>query len=472
MILREAIRQVRGFRYMIEQLDICSAVGRRVLYDLPWLDSKSRLEAEFERIQKIMVLFEQPENESRLERLTGKLMQVRDIRGTIGRMAMEQVLDDLELFELKTFALCSEEIRELVEEWRIVLLPELEPVARLLDPEGNRIPHFYIYDTYSAELARLRAEIKQKSLQGAEERELEALYVQSVVLEDKVREELSVQLRPYHDDLKQALEAVGLLDVVLAIARQAIRGQLTLPQIPEEGEMVFEGLFHPQIREILEQEGRAFQAVDLKLEKGTTVITGANMAGKTVLLKSVQLAQYLMQFGFYVPARRAGMPLVEQVLTSIGDDQDELNGLSSYAAEMLRVDEMIRQVRQRSKILVLIDELARTTNPVEGRAIVNGVVDFLTTHRVMAMVTTHYSGITAECRKLRVRGFVENRVEGNMTLKNINEFIDYSLEEDSGEEVPQEAMRIAWMLGIDRGVLERVENYLQEENPDWKKTVQ
>ena len=196
------------------------------------------------------------------------------------------------------------------------------------------------------------------------------------------------------------------------------------------------------------------------------------MAGKTVLLKSVQLAQYLMQFGFYVPARQAGMPLVEQVLTSIGDDQDELNGLSSYAAEMLRVDEMIRQVRQRSKILVLIDELARTTNPVEGRAIVNGVVDFLTTHRVMAMVTTHYSGITAECRKLRVRGFVENRVEGNMTLKNINEFIDYSLEEDSGEEVPQEAMRIAWMLGIDRGVLERVENYLQEENPDWKKTVQ
>ena len=245
MILREAIRQVRGFRYMIEQLDICSAVGRRVLYDLPWLDSKSRLEAEFERIQKIMVLFEQPENESRLERLTGKLMQVRDIRGTIGRMAMEQVLDDLELFELKTFALCSEEIRGLVEEWRIVLLPELEPVVRLLDPEGNRIPHFYIYDTYSAELARLRAEIKQKSLQGAEERELEALYVQSVVLEDKVREELSVQLRPYHDDLKQALEAVGLLDVVLAKARQAIRGQLTLPQIPEEGEMVFEGLFHP-----------------------------------------------------------------------------------------------------------------------------------------------------------------------------------------------------------------------------------
>lgn len=472
MILREAIRQVRGFRYMIEQLDICSAVGRRVLYNLPWLSSKPRLEAEFERVRKIMTLLEQPENESRLECLAGKLMQVRDIRGTIGRTATEQVLDDLELFELKVFALCSEEIRELTGEWQIVSLPVLEPVVCLLDPEGNRIPHFYIYDSYSAELARLRAEIKRKSLQGAEERELEALHAQSVALEDQVREKLSMQLGPYHDDLKQALEAVGLLDVVLAKARQAKTGQLTLPQIREEGEMVFEGLFHPQIREILKQEGRAFQAIDLKLEKRATVITGANMAGKTVLLKSVQLAQYLMQFGFYVPARRACMPLVEQVLTSIGDDQDELNGLSSYAAEMLRVDEMIRQARQQSKVLVLIDELARTTNPVEGRAIVNGVVDFLTTHRVMAMVTTHYSGITAGCRKLRVRGFVENRTEGDMTLKNINEFIDYSLEEDSGEEVPREAMRIARMLGVDCGLLERVENYLQEENPDWKKTVQ
>ena len=364
MILREAIRQVRGFRYMIEQLDICSAVGRRVLYDLPWLDSKSRLEAEFERIQKIMVLFEQPENESRLERLTGKLMQVRDIRGTIGRMAMEQVLDDLELFELKTFALCSEEIRGLVEEWRIVLLPELEPVVRLLDPEGNRIPHFYIYDTYSAELARLRAEIKQKSLQGAEERELEALYVQSVVLEDKVREELSVQLRPYHDDLKQALEAVGLLDVVLAKARQAIRGQLTLPQIPEEGEMVFEGLFHPQIREILEQEGRAFQAVDLKLEKGTTVITGANMAGKSTFLRTIGINYLLGCMGAPVCADSMTFtPL--PLFTGLRASDSLADNESYFFAELKRLQQIVLRLRRGEKLFIILDEILRGTNSVD-----------------------------------------------------------------------------------------------------------
>ena len=364
MILREAIRQVRGFRYMIEQLDICSAVGRRVLYDLPWLDSKSRLEAEFERIQKIMVLFEQPENESRLERLTGKLMQVRDIRGTIGRMAMEQVLDDLELFELKTFALCSEEIRELVEEWRIVLLPELEPVARLLDPEGNRIPHFYIYDTYSAELARLRAEIKQKSLQGAEERELEALYVQSVVLEDKVREELSVQLRPYHDDLKQALEAVGLLDVVLAKARQAIRGQLTLPQIPEEGEMVFEGLFHPQIREILEQEGRAFQAVDLKLEKGTTVITGANMAGKSTYLRTIGVNYLLACVGAPVCCERLKLH-PNQLITSLRTSDSLSDNESYFFAELKRLKRIIDLLNQGQQLFIILDEILKGTNSMD-----------------------------------------------------------------------------------------------------------
>ena len=87
-------------------------------------------------------------------------------------------------------------------------------------------------------------------------------------LEDKVREELSVQLRPYHDDLKQALEAVGLLDVVLAKARQAIRGQLTLPQIPEEGEMVFEGLFHPQIREIFRTGRKSVSGCRFEIGKG------------------------------------------------------------------------------------------------------------------------------------------------------------------------------------------------------------
>ena len=124
------------------------------------------------------------------------------------------------------------------------------------------------------------------------------------------------------------------------------------------------------------------------------------------------------------------------------------------------------------RVLVLIDELARTTNPMEGGAIVNGVVEFLSAHKVRAIITTHYSGITANCRKMRVRGFVENKVNKVMTLKNMNDFIDYSLEEDHQEEVPQEAIRIAGILGVERSLLQRIETYLQERKSCLEKKIQ
>ena len=58
-------------------------------------------------------------------------------------------------------------------------------------------------------------------------------------------------------------------------------------------------------------------------------------------------------------------------------------------------------------------------------------------------MTTHYNGIAAPCCKLKVKGFSETNAEEKITLKNINDFIDYSLEEVTTDEVPHEAIRIA-----------------------------
>lgn len=463
MIVREAIQQIRGFRYIVEQLDLCSSLGRRVLYETSWMNSIEEIRAEVNRIKEVWQLCEQQENQCLLEKLSCKLMQLRDIRGTVKRTGTTAVLDDLELFELKNFALLTEEIRELLQDWSWVELPDLEPVVTLLDPEGNRIPHFYIYDLYSPELTALRAEIKHKKQEGATEEEIGELFARSMGIEDEIRELLSRKLNEYHLVLQQALCGVAQVDIVVAKAKQARLLQLESPEFGDkEGKVIFRGLFNPQLRETLRLEGKVFQPVDIELWNGATVITGANMAGKTVLLKSVALAQVMLQFGFFVPARQAVMQLVDEVLVCIGDEQDELSGLSSFAAEMLRIDEMTGRVKSGQKLLVLIDELARTTNPVEGRAIVNGVVEFLSENQTMALVTTHYSGIVAESRKLRVKGFMESRIKGDITLKNINEFIDYSLEEDNGEEVPHEAIRIAWMLGINDGLLRKAEYFLAE----------
>lgn len=450
---------------MTEQLNICSALGRRYLYEMDWLDSLEKIENELSRVEYLCGIRSQPAGKALCERLACRLMQTRDIRGTLRHLGEGCVLDDLELFELKNFALLAQEVREMTQAWTFVRVPDLRKVIVLLDPEGTRVPHFYIYDVYSEELADLRKLIKQRKQRGEDEQETEKIYFQCVEIEDRIRGDLSEKLRAFAGMLQQALDEVAGMDVLLAKARQACEMQLVRPGLTAEAEegMVLKGLFNPQLRELLTREGKNFQPVDIGLSAGATVITGANMAGKTVLLKSVALAQYLMQFGFFVPAYSARMVMVDEIEMSVGDEQDELSGLSSFAAEMLRINAIVGRVKAGRKVLVLIDELARTTNPAEGQAIVNGVVEFLTAHQTMALVTTHYSGIVAQCRKLRVRGFVEGRIKGDVTLKNINDFIDYSLQEDSSAEVPHEAIRIAWMLGVDEELLQTTGEFLSGE---------
>ncbi|GKI21521.1 hypothetical protein CE91St19_09230 [Odoribacter laneus] len=465
MYLREAIAKIAGFRYMIDHLEIHSGLGRSSLLDRVWLEDAKQIKAELERVEKMVRVVRDSRNQVVLERLKVKLSQVKDIRGTVKRLKEPVVLDDLELFELKNLAFVAEDIREIIKDYPVVDIPCLGNLVDLLDPEQNRIPHFYIYDSYSEKLSALRAEIKQKKREGREEREIENLYFQSLEEEDRVRAELTLQIRMLREEIAETLRAVAYLDILLVKAIQVENMGLVLPEVKDgkkNERLSFQKLFHPQLKEILLQEGRKFQPVDVVLERGVTLLTGANMAGKSVLLKSIALAQGLAQFGFYVPAERAEIVPVSDILTCMGDGQDELSGLSSFAAEMLCVNEILLRVKRGEKVLVLIDELARTTNPTEGRAIVNGVIEFLAAYQIRALVTTHYGGIIAPCRKLRVRGFREEKIQGKLTLQNITDYIDYSLLEDASGEVSQEAIRIAEIIGVSRELTDNAKKFLDK----------
>ena len=187
MYLREAIAKIAGFRYMIDHLEIHSGLGRSSLLDRVWLEDAKQIKAELERVEKMVRVVRDSRNQVVLERLKVKLSQVKDIRGTVKRLKEPVVLDDLELFELKNLAFVAEDIREIIKDYPVVDIPCLGNLVDLLDPEQNRIPHFYIYDSYSEKLSALRAEIKQKKREGREEREIENLYFQSLEEEDRVR---------------------------------------------------------------------------------------------------------------------------------------------------------------------------------------------------------------------------------------------------------------------------------------------
>lgn len=185
------------------------------------------------------------------------------------------------------------------------------------------------------------------------------------------------------------------------------------------------------------------------------------MAGKSVLLKSIALAQTLTQFGFFIPATSATVAPVKRIAIISGDGEDESRGLSSYASEMLKVNDIVLEAQKGTSMLVLIDELARTTNPVEGQAIVCGMLEFLVKENVRAVITTHY-GIDMPVRKLRVKGFREERcTSGKVSVEHINDYIDYSLEETTARDVPHEAIRIAEIVGVNDEFLLHIKRHLK-----------
>lgn len=461
MRINDAIKEINGFSYMMNSLNILSSAGRRHLYALPFLTQKEEIEKAFTEIQWMNEKLEDPKLQASTSILPAKLSHLKDIKNTLLFLKQRNTLNDIELFEIKHFALLAESVRTILKEidFSLLNIPELTDVIGILDPENKRIPHFYIYDQYSEELTFLRSQIKEKKAQQGDSTDIEELQQRALDVEDMVRRDLSKKLSSHADKLHQALEALAHLDVLLAKTEQARIGAFAKPALVD-GSTSYVNLFHPEIKARLLESRKTFQPVSIVIPQGPSLITGANMSGKSVLLHSVALAQVLAQFGFYVPAEKAEIAPVDTIILSIDEKQDALKGLSSFAAEMIRLNQLTDSIQKGSQVLALIDELARTTNPTEGKAIVSGVLDFLIEHKVRSLITTHYSDIPLDCRRLRVKGFTEKGKGESITVENINEFMDYSLEETTENKVPHEAIRVAEIIGVNEDIIKRTRYYL------------
>ena len=456
--LRSIIDKVNGMRYMVESLELCSSLAKRHLLSSEYLYAEESLAKEIENVDEMFSIAKDAVNTDLIEKLKMKLGHILDIRGSLNNIANAAVLDDIQLFEVKRFALLVSEINELLSsiDYKTVVLPSLEKVIDILDPDKKRIAHFYIYPSYSNVLAGLRK--KQESLKDENPDECEEIRLKCLEIEDEIRQNISRELYEYAKPLMEALDSVAYIDILLAKAIQADKMSLCKPKMSVDNTS-YEGLFNPQLKEVLLAQSKDFQEIDICLYESPCLITGANMAGKTVVLKTIALAQYLFQFGFFVPAKNAEIVPVEDIMMSIGDDQSEMNGLSSFAAEMLNINAIIKAVHSGKKVLALIDELARTTNPEEGRAIVNATIDILENGNIRSLVTTHYNGLDTSCRKLRVKGLMTDKITSDVTIENINDYMDYSLVENNDDIVPMEALRIAAVLGVDKQLLEKADKY-------------
>lgn len=459
MKLGNAIHHINGLRYLCELLPLQSAPGRRRMLAQAFMTKADELESAFHQQAELLIRLKNEEFSLIFKELGQNLHQVHEIQGTLFNLKGRNTLDDIELFELKRFALLAHKMNGLLQQidFQLMNIPSLVEVIELLDPEGDRMAHFFIYSAYHPDLKMLRQRHKEAS--NLQNDSAHQLYLQCMAIEDQIRQHLSEQLEVYVDVISEAYQAAAHLDFLLARAALAQQLGLMRPQISNE-KTVFQGLFNPEVKTLLEASGRVYQPVSLELTNAPCLLTGANMAGKTVLLKTIALNQYLFQYGFYVAAARAEMVPVEEIMLGIGDEQSELSGMSSFAAEMINIQRFIERAKVSNNILLLIDEPARTTNPQEGIALVNALIQRLDNLNVRSLITTHYSGLQTQCRKLRVKGLNLPQGMEILTVATLNTYMDYTLIEDQSDEVPMEALKIAQMLGVEPLLIETAQQFL------------
>ncbi|ASS73784.1 hypothetical protein CIG75_01550 [Tumebacillus algifaecis] len=308
--------------------------------------------------------------------------------------------------------------------------------------------------------------------------------------------------RPDVEAMSTALEALGRVDLTLAKAALANKWSAGLPEwITAAGQsVVFEvkaeavacaGLqgvssaehpadahpvyigwsieagFHPVAREAVEKRGGTFTTLDFELQPGVGLITGPNMGGKTVVLKTFGLLQALAQHAMPVPARRYRFHPLERIGVSGGDEQSMVSGLSSFGAEMQRLAALVNGT---GRALLLLDEVARTTNPEEGEALAIGLASYLLNSGHSALFASHFPGVTevSGLQLYRVAGLkrslldhLQQASEQSDVLQRLQSAMDYTLVKSGPGDVPKDAVRLAECFGLPQAVLDKTQAVLQ-----------
>ena len=176
--------------------------------------------------------------------------------------------------------------------------------------------------------------------------------------------------------------AAAELDLVLARARlsRGWRGAL----VAQSHEVILRGARHP----LLDRDS----AVPIDLELGglsALVISGPNTGGKTVALKTLGLAAVLHQCGLRPPADEASLPVFDEILVDIGDEQSIAMSLSTFSAHVRNLVDILETATEKS--LVLLDEIAAGTDPVEGAALAEAVLGSLAAQARLTVTTSHYA---------------------------------------------------------------------------------
>lgn len=227
-------------------------------------------------------------------------------------------------------------------------------------------------------------EIEEKIL-SAEER--------SKTLEYELFEEVRLYVSEFADDIQQIAFALAEIDCIQCFAEVAFKNNYAKPEVRDSEEILIKKGRHPVVEESLPM-GEPFIPNDIELnnsDQQIMIITGPNMAGKSIILRQTGLIVLLAQVGSFVPAESATIGMVDKIFTRVGASDNLAAGESTFLVEMNEAANILNNATPRS--LILLDEVGRGTSTFDGLSIAWSLAEYLHNHAPVAAKTlfaTHY----------------------------------------------------------------------------------
>ena len=277
--------------------------------------------------------------------------------------------------------------------------------------------------------------------------------------ETRILSALTGELRAELPSVRAAFEALLHADLRSACARVTVQLSLTPPELLREPRVRLREAKHP----VLMLDGIAVVPNDVDAEAGRAlVISGPNAGGKTVALKLLGLSALMVRAGLFLPAAEgSACGFFGDVLSDIGDEQSLEKSLSTFSAHIDHMRRILEVAQQGS--LVLLDELAGSTDPEEGAALACAIVERLCEHGAAVAVTTHYE-------PLKARALSDTR------LRNASVGFDVASMSPTFRlwlDLPgaSSALAVAERFGLSSGIIERARSIVPEQSKHFDQLV-
>jgi DNA mismatch repair protein MutS len=291
-------------------------------------------------------------------------------------------------------------------------------------------------------------EVEAKIL-GAEERQSE--------VEARLFSEVCQQVAARARALLGTARTLARIDVASTLAEVAVSHRYVRPTLTDEDTLEIVAGRHPVVEQIQKDEPFTPNDLGLNHDERILIITGPNMAGKSVYLRQAALIVLLAQIGSFVPADEARIGIVDRIFTRIGAQDEVAFGQSTFMVEMVETANILNHATPRS--LLILDEVGRGTSTYDGLSIAWAVVEYLHNHperRARTLFATHYHELTE----------MEERLPAvcnyNLAVIEEGKRVIFLHEIEPGGADRSYGIHVAQLAGVPKPVIHRAEELLTQ----------